>query len=305
MLAFLFLTAIAGPEPDPAPPKAPFAGADIRALIARMTDVKASFQERCGAEDELEKRRPQDVLPRLLPELAKGMPPGGIWNGLGSREANRHGPVRWQIWYAVHRVWDRHVGALPAAEAGKELLSLLRGSGSDRERIHLLSGLTHCWDSDAEADLAGLLGDAGETVDIRQGAALPLIVHGKGDYRDVLLKWAGAAADAREKQRWFDLLSDPVHRKRKGFDPRVVRLGFQLIQDERTSSPGFIHGAYFLAGKVGAYVGEEFAPSTGDPRYADRKGGLSDRYFVDTVQNAVRWWQNNRERFEKMSRPDK
>ena len=121
MLAFLFLTAIAGPEPDPAPPKAPFAGADIRALIARMTDVKASFQERCGAEDELEKRRPQDVLPRLLPELAKGMPPGGIWNGLGSREANRHGPVRWQIWYAVHRVWDRHVGALPAAEASRLL----------------------------------------------------------------------------------------------------------------------------------------------------------------------------------------
>jgi hypothetical protein len=161
----------------------------------------------------------------------------------------------------------------------------------------VLYALANRWDPAAEADLAKILGDAGVSREVRRYAALPLIMHGEGDYRDVMLQWA-AKSDHDEKVRWYDLLADPRHKARKGVDPRVIHMGFKLIQADRAQTPDYIHGAYFLAVNTGRYVGEEFAPSTNDPRYK-AKGGLSEQFFADTVQNALRWWDKNRERLEK------
>src|SRR5207249_4972611 len=77
--------------------KGPPVNAEPEKLVVRMTDPKASFKDRCAAEDELAKLSPPAVLPKLLPRLAKGMPAGGIYNSLGNRDMDRKAPVPWQI----------------------------------------------------------------------------------------------------------------------------------------------------------------------------------------------------------------
>ena len=81
-------------------PKTPLADAAPEELVARMTDSKVSFKDRCAAADELAKSPPQQVLPALLPRLARGMPEGGFYTS-GSREMDRDVPIPWQIYYAV------------------------------------------------------------------------------------------------------------------------------------------------------------------------------------------------------------
>jgi hypothetical protein len=302
LLLLLFLGVRTGSAGTGAPqkvaPTTPPTDAGPEELVARMTDPKASFQERCAAEDALTKVRPEAALPKLLPQLAKGMPEGGIWNSLGTREADRDAPIPWQIYYAVGRVWSQQIKALPRKEGGAVLVALLKSVTKDKEKYHVLSALGTRWDPSAEAELAKLLLDAGEPGDNRRAAALALIVHGKEDYRDAMLQ-AAAKADHGDQVRWYELLSDPQLKQRTGADPRVVRLGFKLIEAEKARSPDSIHGAYFLALKTGRYLGEEFAPNVRDPRYRGKEGRLSEQYFADTVSNALRWWDKNHERWEK------
>ena len=120
------------------------------------------------------------------------------------------------------------------------LLALLKGVTKDQERIPVLDALANCWDPAAEPELAKLLGDASASRNVQLYAALPLIMHGKDDYRDVMLQWT-AKADHAEKVRWYELLSDPRHKARKGIDPHVIRLGFKLIQADRAKTPDYIH----------------------------------------------------------------
>jgi len=63
-------------------------------------------------------------------------------------------------------------------------------------------------------------------------------------------------------------------------------------------SPGYIHGAYFLAIKTGDYVGQEFKPDQKAKRYQGEYG-LTDSFFADTVANALSWWAKNRNGIEK------
>ena len=275
-------------------PKTPLNAAEK--LVARMTDPRAPFDDRCAAEDDLAKLRPQEVLPKLLPQLAKGMPEGGIWNG-ATREIDRKAPIPWQIFYATSRAWSHQVEKLPVHSGGKLLTALLQAAANDKEKHHLLKALTSRWEPDAESPLAKLLVAANEPREIGQDAALALIVHGKQDYRDVMLRLA-ANADHDEKVQWYNLLADPRHKKRTGVDPRIISLGFRLIQADRARSPEYLQGAYFLANTTGSYIGQDFAPDSKDSRYQS-KGGLSEQYFADTVKNALRWWDENHKRVEK------
>lgn len=272
-------------------------------LIELMTDQKASFEDRLDAEDALAKIPPQEVLPKLLPHIAKGMPSGGIWNRRGARELDRTGPVPWQIYYAVHRLWDGHTARLSPKEGGRFLIGLLKKEEEEFGKIAILGALQDRWFPDAEPDVAQVLNDPRQPGEVRLSAALLLILNGKEDYRDVLLK-AARAAEAAEKHRWYNLLVDPRHKERKGVDPRVIVLGFELLQAEIARDANFVHGAYFLAVRIGPYVGQEFAPDRNDPRYK-AKGGFNKLFFVDTVQNALRWWEDNRARIEKGIAPEK
>ncbi|MDP3260438.1 MAG: hypothetical protein Q8M34_07625 [Thermodesulfovibrionales bacterium] len=266
-------------------------------VVARMTDKTASWEVRCAAEDSLINMHPQDVLAVLLPHIGKGMPSStGIWNS-GGREMDKRAPVEWHIFYAVTRSWNHQVGSLPKDSVGTFLLMLLKRSPTANARSRILTEVTHRWVPEAESPVAAILKAPDENLDVRTTAALVLILHGAGDYHDLLLEYAKTGCFADQK-RWFDLLSDPRNKKRTGADPRVVQMGFNLILTDRKLSPNYIHGAYFLAIKTGDYVGREFQPDQNKPEYQG-ENGLAESFFADTVKNAIEWWAANKTRIEK------
>lgn len=288
------LFAMAGP-----PPAKPPGDAGPDKLLNVMTDPMVSFDDRARAEDELAKLPPEVVLPKLLPLVAKGMPEAGIWNSAG-REHERTGPIPWQIYYAVQRSWNEQIGSPPRDEARKTLFALLQGVAKGKERNRVVESLADCWDPRAETILADILRDVREPREIRWASGHALVVNGKKDYRDTMLQ-AAALANHREKSLWYELLADPRLKERTGVDPRVVQLGFQLIQTERNDAPKDANAGYQLAMSTGYYLGETFFPKNRD-RYLTATGNLREQYFADTVSNALGWWDKNRGQFEKTKR---
>lgn len=273
-----------------------FADAPAEDHIQKMTDEAASWADRCAAEDALAKIPPKQVLPKLLPHIVKGMPSGPIWNS-GGREHDKRGPVKWQVFYAVSRSWNHQVASLPRDTGGTLLLELLKKTSSPNAQSRLITDLMRRWVADAESTVAALLKDPQKAINSRVTAGFALILHGKGDYHELLLEYANESNHV-DRKRWYDLLSDPSNKKKTGVDVRVVIMGFNLIRAEQNSSPEYIHGAYFLAVTVGDYVGQEFKPDKRLPRYRG-KHGLTDEFFGDTVKNALHWWNDNKEKMEK------
>ena len=261
-----------------------------------MTDRAASRQDRNAAEDALSKLPADQVLPELLPRIAGGLPPGGIWNSNG-REQDRDAPVEWQIHYAVSRSWHHQLKSLPSKTGGTLLLDLLKKTSAPNAQIHLINAFHHHWAADAEATLAVLLKEPKANIDVRTAAGLMVLLHGKEDYHDLLVQYAGEGPLA-DRKHWYELLVDPRHRRKAGIDPRVVRLGFDPIQAERKASPKDKQGAYALALRAGDHVGQEFKPDQRLPRYQG-KHGLTDEFFGDTVKNALHWWEENKGKYEK------
>ncbi|MEW6302633.1 MAG: hypothetical protein AB1705_04125 [Verrucomicrobiota bacterium] len=260
-------------------------------LLPVMTDARESWQKRGEAEDALAKLPPEAVLPALLPHMAKGMPSGGIWNSAG-REHDRGAPVEWQVFYAVGRSWSAQVNKLPHEGGGRLLHELLRKAPTAYAKDILLGDLALRWEPQAEPTVAAMLKNPKEGLPVRAAAGLVLILHGRENYHALLLEYAGQGEHS-ERLRWFDLLSDPRHKQRKGVDSRVIAMGFDLIEAERRANPNYVHGGYFLALKVGHYAGQQFKPDQQDPRY-QKQGGLNDAFFADTVENALKWWELNK-----------
>ncbi len=265
-------------------------------LIATMTSGSAAWDVRCEAEDALKNLPPRDVLQALLPHI-KGMPSPIIWNS-GGRDFDKRAPVEWQVFYAVSRSWNKSVKALPQDSGGALLLSLLRRAETTEARRRILMDLTHRWVPEAEAPVAVLMKAPDGDLTVRTTAALALILHGEADYHNLLVQYA-QEGDFSTRKRWFDLLSDPRHKKHTGIDPQIVQIGFDLILEDRKVSPNYIHGAYFLAIKTGHYIGEEFKPDRHKPQYQGKQGGLTESFFADTVINAMGWWKDNRNEVEK------
>jgi hypothetical protein len=276
---------IAGPVAFAAEPEAALEG-----LVSVMTDPAAAWQARCDTEDALKARPSQPVLQALLPHAGLGMPPGAIWNS-GGREFDQWAPVKWQIFYAVARSWSHHVSRLPKADAGRILVLLLEKAGSAGGRRQILNDLAIHWTPEAEPPVAALFNDAQQPFPVRRGAGFCLMLHEGKKYHERLLDLA-RDADVEPRKQWFDLLSDPRHKRNAGYDPRVAVLGFELIEAELRKSPDYIHGAYFLAVKTADYVGVEFAPNQGDPKYKGDRG-MKEAFFADTVKNALAWWKAN------------
>lgn len=273
-----------------------FAAPSAEDLVATMTDKTAAWDARCAAEDSLTNLPPQTILPLLLPHIGKGMPSPAVWNSAG-RDFDKRAPIEWQVFYAVARSWNRQVDSLPRDSGGTVLLTLLGAAKETSERSRVLMDLTHRWVPDAETPVATLLKNPEEDLMVRTTAALALILHGQADYHDLLLGYAKEGSFA-DRKRWFDLLSDPRHKKKTGVDAKVVRMGFSLIEEDRRVSPGYVHGAYFLAIKTGDYVGKEFKPDQKAERYQGEHG-LKENFFADTVANALSWWAKNRDGVEK------
>jgi hypothetical protein len=228
------------------------------------------------------------------------MPQGPIWNSAG-REFDRQAPVEWQVFYAVSRSWTNQIGILPREQGGDFLRELLGKASTASAKNRILGDLMLRWTPDAESTVANLVKQPDEDLTVRIAAGLTLILRGRENYHELFLAFAGKS-DHADRKRWYDLLAGPRHKRQTGVDPRVVGMGFDLLEAERRSSPDYVHGAYFLAITTGDYVGQEFKPDQSNPRYQG-KHGLTDEFFGDTVNNAMRWWNLNKDDIKKNLQP--
>jgi hypothetical protein len=268
----------------------------VNALVAIMTDVNASWDARCQAEDSLIKQKPEEVLLILLNHLEKGMPDGGIWNS-ASRDDDKDAPVEWQIYYAVLRSWDNQVNFLPKPSGGYLLLKLLEKAKTGFAREYILKNIYHRWIPEAEKEVVKIMEDPNEGIIARTIAARDLMLKGKNDYHERFLFFADSNNFENQK-RWLNLLANVLYKKKTGIDPRVIKLGFELIIKERESNPNYNTAGYFLAITTGRYINLNFQPDQKEPQYQEQHG-LSDKFFSDTVDNALAWWSKNKEAIEK------
>jgi len=232
----------------------------------------------------------------LLFEIAKGMPDGPIWSSAGP-DHDKDAPPEWQAYYAVFRVWKYHLKGAPSQVMGELLLTLLKGANTPAAKITVINGLFRHWIPKAEKPIAYLLQDSSEDYSVRWSSAQVLLRHIGIAYHNRVLEMAESES-GQSKYRLFVLLVEPPYAKRTGVDSDVVCLGFEMIEEERKADPDYDSAAYFIARYLETYLSQRFAPDQYLKKYQD-KHGLNDSFFRDTVDNALKWWTENMQKYNK------
>lgn len=283
--------------------------APIAKLVENLTAPELTWEERFQAEEKLMKMPSEPVLVALVPEIAKGMPSDfGIWNGTGSAQLDRKLlPPKWQVFYAVHRVWNHHdlesfrEEQQPLASVGRALVAYLSKARSQATILNELgaSGRSYnYWIEEAEEPVSALFRDVKNDSGVRL-TALKCLLRNTGEKYYVEAK---EVAQAWPEQPWQQLqtkaalvrmLMEVGLRNRKGadkmnVDPEVLKIGFSLLPQLEKLTKG---GGYFLALSLGTYVGQEFKADQSNPKYKGEHG-LTDSFFADTTTNALTWWTN-------------
>lgn len=267
----------------------------VENCVRTMTSENDPWAARCEAEDRLKEFDAEPVLGALLPHVSKGMPSLPIWSSAG-REHDREAPVEWQIFYAVDRSWRHHLRGAASEELGALLLELLSRAETALGRQRVLFDLSRHWHPDAEEPLRQLMMHPEQDLIVRLAAGFDLMLHRGKVYHETFLDLA-AGSTGDEKMEWWNLLVDPRHKSETGIDPAVVRLGFEVLAEERETNPDYVHGAYFIACHLCDYAERDFKPDQDQRKYRGRHG-LNDSFFADTVERALAWWEENRHDYE-------
>jgi len=268
----------------------------INQLVHELGSPETSWQDRQKVEERLKQLPSDEVLPILLFEVAKGMPDGPIWSSAGPNH-DKDAPPEWQAHYAVFRVWKYHLKGAPSQVMGELLLTLLKEANTPVAKITVINGLFRHWIPNAEKPIAELLQDPSEDCFVRWSAAQVLLRRIGIAYHNIVLEMAEAES-GQSKYRLFVLLVEPPYAKRTGVDSDVVCLGFEMIEEERKADPDHDSAAYFIARYLETYLSQKFAPDQYLKKYQD-KHGLNDSFFRDTVDNALKWWTENRQKYNK------
>ncbi len=284
-------------------------GRDLAAeLIDKLESAETTPEQRRAAEDELAKISPMSVVPLLVPIVARGMPSALIYNGAGTPEGDAKAPPEWRAFYSYHRVWERVAGRDPKL-TGSVLTEQLKKSATTSEKTLLIHALERYWVDDAEAPVAAAL-----QTPAWYAAASCLIAHRRdryfGEIKSILEKlpsepWQEALTKSRLVQLIIDkraranqLAKRGVHLDAPPVDPEVVVIAFELLKDMHRHDRQM---GYFLALSLGDYVGQEFKADQRDPKY-QTPSGLDESFFIHTVDNALKWWEDEKETYTKNDR---
>jgi len=268
----------------------------ISQLVYELGSPGTSWQDRQKVEERLKQLPSDEILPILLFEVAKGMPDGPIWSSAGP-DHDKDAPPEWQAYYAVFRVWEYHLKGAPSQVMGELLLTLLKGANTPAAKITVINGLFWHWIPKAEKSIAYLLQDSSEDYSVRWSSAQVLLRHIGIAYHNRVLEMAETES-GQSKYRLFVLLVEPPYAKRTGVDSDVVCLGFEMIEEERKADPDYDSAAYFITRYLEIYLSQRFAPDQYLKKYQD-KHGLNDSFFRDTVDNALKWWAENMQKYNK------
>lgn len=290
-------------------------------LMHTMTSPKLHWQERFEAEKKLTDTDSESVLLALIPELSKKSPFDGfgIYNGSGSAQGDSRGPIKWQIFYALHRQWSTHVtklfgdnNAKPPTSIGTRLIEHLAFAPSKGWILMALGGSPHShvfWITEAEKPVVALLRDP-KTEESLRAHAMECLLHktGQKHYGEIKALFL-AYPEADEKQLFLkaerlQMLIEHNSAKRfkkpkpPAIDNELVRNAFSMLLKLEKSGAG--RGSHF-ARALGSYIEQEFQPDQNDPKY----GGETfhnEVYHADTAANALAWWEKNQNSYPQEAR---
>lgn len=241
-----------------------------------------------------------EVMPLVSVHALYGMPAGGIWNGTGSAESERDGPLRWRVYYSLHRIWRHHI-QYASIDDLRRILVTMSGGRMDDDRA--------CVELYCNHRRYGVDGGPPDPRDVVFGAAADRVL--RDAKRSLEDRCAGASAlrmMGRQEETLDVLLQLPSTREviellagTGTIEPRAVRKAFEYLEATIQADPGRVHAAYFAALDAESVLDatnprSRFSPDSGDPKY---QGGfrLPDEFFQETVDNALAWWNEHRNEF--------
>jgi hypothetical protein len=251
------------------------------------------------AEKQFEALPAENPIRALFPEIAKGMPGGGLY-GIYNCSDPLHDRTlaRWGEYCVTTWLWCKQLACPQRREkALKLLLELWPHPTSLAGRMALLLEL--CRDPEAETKIAALFTDSLVDSRLRTEAGVCLLYQDEAKYHREVVAFAEQSPQNLQ-QLLFNKLAYPSQVPIPEVDPAVIRMGFALLLEEADKQTNARrHGqiisdyAQFLyASHLGAYLNTSFEPDQKSAIYIGTQG--IERWYHDSVMNALDWWSKHK-----------
>jgi hypothetical protein len=293
----------------------------IVACVARADDLDVVVDAKVSAESrgQAYERLAAADFPAIAAKLATLIGSHPVHTGLGPRTEQPWSEPGLsegdRIGCTLRQLWSRHMKAAKTRGQHIDLmLAILEdasiGAGR-RLAMAEISSRLHFGRAFADPSLPPLDGvlprldrlasDAKQANDFRRPLIAILFEHGDpNQYLELAIRVSSLEDTLLGQAEAFRFCTPTFESDRftEANRKKYVRHCFELLEktDDRRTGTG-----YFLAMHVGEFLGippvsagqGSFAPDQGLPRYQGGNG-LSESFFQDTVNNALKWWDENK-----------
>lgn len=278
LLAILFLNSCGQPEE--------------KIDVSPWLNSKMSDKEREKIVKEAEEKSFEEVAPVLWKIIGEKnsfrgliIHPDKPW-----RDKDITSPEEKAYWMATV-VWNYHTRFPFENNQGKVLLFYLKKAKKPYGKMMVISDLSFHWVSEAEKPLAEIVKDKHEDENVRWAAENILLDKvDPNKYIQLAIRLIKTSKDPSHAFNQLNMGND-FFKLNKSNQNKVISLGFQIlsgIPEDR------LEEGYFVACDLGFFlkIKNKFSPDQDLPKYQGN-GSLRKAFFIDTVRNALNWYNQN------------
>jgi hypothetical protein len=281
-----------------------------------MVDETVSVEIRAEAQTRLNAVEFRSIISRLSELISshrvESRPPSGMRSHCETPEKLNE---RERIGCKLRELWRQHMAAAKGRGDDMELmLGLLEdpsvGLGKSLVVWEVSSRLQiateHRWTlappvPEVLQRLDRFVRDARESDELRRVIIDALLQNSdQNKYLDLALELSSAGDTPVSRSKYFQFCTRACRASKLSLENRgkYVRQGFRLLEEIDDGHSG---RGYFLAMQVGEFIGippvregqGSFAADSELPEYRE-PGGLKKKFFQNTVNNARKWWEENK-----------